>query len=240
VAAKKSVLAAAMTCVLAMGTAGCAGDDSAEPFDGMSGEQIAERSIEAMRGLTSLSLHATNQSAESGGMEMRLSMSRDGRCTGTMSLGEGETELLAVDGESFMKANDEFWTNEAGEADQDMLDLVAGRWIRMPEGEGGLSASCDLKALLTELDAKDFGADTERADGEAIDGTDTVALVRETEGGTRTAYVATTGEPYILRLVTEGGHEDGTAEFSGFDEDVVVEAPAKKDIVDFSELMTTD
>ncbi|GAA1904169.1 lipoprotein [Streptomyces sodiiphilus] len=235
VTAKKPVLAAAVAGVLAITVAGCGGSGSDGAFEGMSAQEIAEQSIEAMQGLTSLTLHATNESEE-GTLEMRLSMSRDGLCTGTMALGEGETELIAVDGESYMRANDAFWESQAGEDEQDMAELVDGRWIRMPGGTGGFSESCDLEALLAELDAESLGEGAERADGEPVNGTDTVALISEEGEETRTAYVAATGEPYILRMVTEGGPDAGTATFSDFDEPVEAQAPDEEDVVDFQDL----
>ncbi|OSC50857.1 hypothetical protein B5181_39910, partial [Streptomyces sp. 4F] len=59
-----------------------------------------------------------------------------------------------------------------------------------------------------------------------VDGEDALKLTKRTSGGeTLALYVATEGEPYILKSTTEGGKSPGSVTFSEYNEPVNAEQP---------------
>ncbi|MCE7082499.1 hypothetical protein [Streptomyces sp. ST2-7A] len=232
--AKTTVLSVLATGAMLAGVTACGGGGA---LDGMDADEIAEKSRTSMAELSSLRMEAELGTAEEGGV-FDVAMSTDGECRGSMTMESAEVEFLVVGGSSYMRGDEAFWTQQ-GMDGAATSELVGDRWIVAPEGQGGFAETCDLNRFLADLEGgSEEDRDWERVDGESIDGTDTVGITRTEEDGTVvTVYVADNDDAHILRMVNESETDGGTVEFSEFDEDIDVEAPADEDTVDFAELM---
>lgn len=224
---------------------GCGGDDDSgsgggsagdSSFTDQSAKEIADTAREAMAGLTSVRVDG---SITSDGQEIALDLavSTDGECAGTVSIGGASAELLGTDGTAWFKPSDEFWTAQAGEQAQTIIDLVAGRWVVMPADDDSFGEFCNLNSLLEELVDNDDEGTYEKGDVSEIDGTEAIAITNtDQEDGPSVGHVQVDGDHYLLKVERTEGDDQGAITFSDFDAEVPVEVPAEEDIVDLDEL----
>ncbi|MFC8297261.1 hypothetical protein [Micromonospora orduensis] len=150
---------------------------------------------------------------------------------GQVSTGEGTVEVLSVAGQQYIRPDEKFWAKNAGaQASDEMVKLMGDKWAKVSKKD-------DLAQLfnIANIDEllKPDGTMT-KGDAKEIDGVKTIGLVDGDKSGT--LYVATTGEPYPIRL--EGG-QDATgqitfSEFGATFDDV--KAPPADQVVDFDQL----
>ncbi|GGU72202.1 lipoprotein [Streptomyces litmocidini] len=219
---------------------------SPDPFSGLTAREIGDRAVTATRSATSLRMTGRIVSE---GQPLDIDFAVDDRdeCTGLMKVEDGTAELRRVDHVTYMKGDEAFW--RASMTSQGMseaqittvLELIEDRWLKIAPGQTGsqdLGGVCDLKSLLAGL-----GKDKERRGGLArgpdgkVDGTPVATLVKKEAGGeTTTVSVSERGEPYILKMVREGGKEPGALVLSDYDEPVDVKAPPPDETVDLAKL----
>ncbi|GAA2134753.1 hypothetical protein [Streptomyces synnematoformans] len=234
---RKSVVAAALVSALGVTVLSACGSED-DGLAGKSAEEIKDETVAAMRSAKSMTLDFKQTGAQE--IAANLSMTKSGECKGTMTLEGANAEVLRVDGTSYMKPDAKFWEQNAGSSEQAQLiqGMVGDRWVEAGSGgDDDFASFCDLDALLKELGEEDKGdkkEKTEKGDEGEVRGTPTITLVAKEDGETTTVHVATEGEPYILKMESEGGDEPGSAEFSEFNEKVDVQAPA--DAINLNEL----
>ncbi|MFF2780600.1 hypothetical protein ACFVU3_37615 [Streptomyces sp. NPDC058052] len=247
--ANRKLWAATTICLTAVvGLTGCGkGDDKpADPFAGLSADAIADKAVEATKGATAFRM---NGSGTNEGEEMTVDFAVDdkGNCKGSMQSGKGgKAEILGTGGTSYMKGDDAFWKSTGGEegsSDEEagaISTLLNGRWMKMPAGEEGPAAFCDLKSIVKDMDEDTPRKGMTREADADVDGTPAVVLKGKADkkGETDTFYVARdSAKPYILRVVTAGGEEPGTVTFADYDKPVAVTAPPADQVVDMEQLM---
>ncbi|MFB7588245.1 hypothetical protein [Streptomyces sp. NPDC056169] len=225
------------------------------PFGESTGPQILDRAVAATKTAKSLTLDVDVMS-DGEPLKAYLSVDTRGKCTGTLTVGAtGTVELIKADDENAYLRFDESFLRAQGkgespEVQQALLTQLRGRWTKTPVNDPDtrdMLALCDLKGLLAQFEQGGSGiakgGETTVGGRKALkltepggtaDGT-ADSTAGGTAGGTagaetNTVYVATEGEPYILRLVTTGGDEPGTITFSHYDRPVEVKAPPAKDI----------
>ncbi|WP_077798489.1 hypothetical protein [Streptomyces sp. JHA26] len=206
---------------------------SAEPFAGLTGNEISDRAVAATTGARSLRLKGDVPDDESGGtIRIDMALDRQGRCAGTMSLdGQGEAELIKAGDTLYMKYDEPFLRAQSeGEpkADTDAaVALLAGRWTKMSatgQDAEDLTAFCDLDTLLA--DAEDSrSTDVTRGKTTTVDGKPAIVLHEKDGADRNTLYVATEGKPYLLRFDSASEKDPGTMTFSAYDEPVAAKAP---------------
>ncbi|MEV5317220.1 hypothetical protein AB0K92_06000 [Streptomyces sp. NPDC052687] len=236
-------LAAATT----VGLTGCLpGQDTADdkpkgPFAGLTGGEIADRAVKATTGASSLRMAGEVPDEESGGtIRFDVAVNTEGECAGTFGTGEGKADLIRTGGTLYMRYDEAFLRAQAEgepEAETDaVVDMMAGKWTKMAATGSDAEAMaefCDLDRLLG--DADDVKSDATRGRTTTVDGTPAIVL-HEKDGKERyTLYVATEGEPYLLRLDTKSAGAGDSLVFSDYGKPV----PAKKpggEILDLDEL----
>ncbi|MDY7087941.1 MAG: hypothetical protein SYR96_22900 [Actinomycetota bacterium] len=152
---------------------------------------------------------------------------------GTMSLDGPKVQLLAVDGKKYIKPDAAFWKMSGGaEQGPVVAQLVGDRWVLVKAGDKsfeGMFSTTDVSELLEPEGTVTKGAVKD------VDGKPAITL---TDGGADggTLYIATTGEPYPLKL--EGPTPaDGALTFTEFGETFAdIKAPATADVVDLEKL----
>ncbi|MFG3550397.1 hypothetical protein [Streptomyces sp. NPDC047725] len=218
------------------GAAAATASASAEPFAGLSGDEIADRALKATTGARSLRMTGDVADDESGGtIRIDMAMDRQGECAGTMSLdGQGEAELIKTGDTLYMKYDERFLRAQSeGEpkADTDAaVALLAGRWTKTSatgQDAEDMTGFCDLDAMLDDAEGSG-GTDVTRGKTTTVDGTPAIVL-HEKDGTDRTTlYVATEGEPYLLRFESASEKDPGALTFSAYDEPVGAKAPPGK------------
>jgi len=217
----------------------CGGDNGggaeAEPgFTDKSVTDIEAAAIEDMKAATSLRLSGTLQQ-DGQELTMDLAITTEGECDGTISMGKGTASIRGVGGKSYLKADEEFWTNMAGSSAPAVIAMIGDKWAQLPSGGDQFAAFCDLDEFLKDLDQNDV---TDEAVGETkeIDGAEAIEITGKDEGGTISVWVATADPHYILEIEKVGGTEPGEFTFADFNKDFAIEAPAAEEVVDLSQM----
>ncbi|MFF8728241.1 hypothetical protein ACF073_17360 [Streptomyces sp. NPDC015171] len=240
-------LAAAATAGL---TTGCQpGQNSADskpkgPFAGQSGNEIVERAMKATTGASSVRMKGRIADDESKGtIEIDMALNRKGECAGTMSMGgQGKADLIKTGSVVYMKYDEAFLRAQSegeSKADTDAaVNMLAGKWTQMSaKGQDAkdIASFCDLDSLLGDVRDGD-AAGTTRGKTTRIDGTPAITL-HEKDGKERyTAYVATEGKPYLLKIDSaSGAKEPEHLTFGDYGRPVSAKKPAGK-IIDLDAL----
>ncbi|GAA2266890.1 lipoprotein [Streptomyces ruber] len=241
--------ALAALCVAAAATAtltGCLpGEDKAdskkdEPFAGLTGAEITERALDATKGASSLRIKGEAPDEESGGtIRMDLALNTKGDCAGTISMnGEGKAEIIRTGDTVYVKLDEAFLRAQGqgeGQMETDMVvEMLAGKWTKTsasgPDSEE-MTGFCDLGAMLDEFDG---GTDAQRGGVTEVDGTPAITLEQTDGKDEATAYVATEGKPYILRVVSKTPGDAGDITFTDYDKPVPTAAP-RGEVLDLDE-----
>ena len=172
-------------------------------------------------------------------IDIDLQSSSEGNCTGTIGVAGGSTELLGVDGSTWMKPDEAFWRATAGDAADDVMAMVTDKWVVIPAEDDSLNTFCDLDDLLDQLlkDDEEDGSTYSKNGTEDVDGEETVKVDNEDpEDGTSTGYVLVDEPHYLVKVEKTDGEDTGSIAFSAFDEEFDVEAPADDEVVDLDQL----
>ncbi|MEW1643339.1 hypothetical protein [Streptomyces sp. NPDC091219] len=246
---RRTALAAlCLTTVAAAGLSGCLpGEDKADskpkgPFAGLTGSEIADRSMTATTGASSLRLKGNVPDDESGGTIMiDMALNKKGDCAGTMGMGgKGKADMIKSGDTIYMKYDEAFLRAQSdgeSKADTDaVVAMMAGKWTKMSaKGKDAkdIASFCDLNAMLGS--AKDDNSGATRGRTTTVDGVPAIT-VREKDGkDSYTLYVATEGKPYALRIDSVSAKDPGTLTFSEYEKPVLAEKPAGK-ILDLDKL----
>ncbi|MFG3508166.1 hypothetical protein ACGF5F_22000 [Streptomyces sp. NPDC047821] len=244
---KRPVLAA-LCAVTALGLTACGPSGSgsgeakkAEPFAGLSGGQIANKAIKATKTADSLTLDANLKTTE-GPMKAFMALDTKGQCAGTITMGPtGTMEVIKAGKEAYIRFDEAFLReqNEGGspEETEAALKMLKGRWLKTdandPEAKEGLEM-CDLGAMLGEFETGASSA--ERGEETTVNGKKALTLTEKDGDTTYKIYVATEGEPYLLKIDQKGGEDPGTLSFTDYNKPVPAKKPAAKDILDLDKL----
>ncbi|MFE9401877.1 hypothetical protein ACFYNY_08885 [Streptomyces sp. NPDC006530] len=179
------------------------------PFADRTGGQVFTDAVKANRQATSLRLKADIADATDGPTRLDLTMDTKGDCTGTIGTGKESVSIIKTGKTVYLRqAHARAWKKS---------DTTSG------EGKD-LAAVCDLNDYLT-----DPGQDNAAVKGATttVDGTPAIVLTEKDGKESYTIDVATSGKPYLLKMVTVGGDSPGTLAFSDFDKPVHAVAPPK-------------
>ena len=251
-ARKKSILAAAAVLAMAAGLVGCSGgnggadaDDGAAgktattELQGSSPQEIAEKTVDAMKAAESLRVKG-RMTTDGKQLDVDMALTEGGKCTGSMAMDGGTAEVIGTGTETYIKADEQFWRNQSqGEPGAEtIVQMLKNRWMKAGAQDAGAGAGefCDLDALLADMDANDTGAAT-KGEVTEVNGQPAIPLTEKEDGGTTTVHVANDDDkPYILRMENKGGDEPGVMDFTDYDKPVEIEEPAPSEVVDLEKL----
>lgn len=216
---------------------GCGGDGGSD-FGDQSAEEIVDAAKADMEKLKSVRVSGT---VTSDGEEITIDMqsSSGGSCTGSIGIGGGTTELLGVDGETWMRPDEAFWRSFGGGSADQILEVVGDKWVVIGSDEDSFNQFCDVDQLLEEMltDDEDDKSTYEKKGTDELDGDDVVKVEStDPEDGSSMGYVLADEPHYLVKIERTEGEEQGSVTFSDFDEDVDVEAPADDEVVDLNSL----
>ncbi|WP_369217669.1 hypothetical protein [Streptomyces flavofungini] len=219
------------------------GDDkggSDKAFSGQSADQIAEKAVAATKKAQSMRMKGDAQQADGKTMTVDLAVDRKKNCDGTIRMQNTRADVRQVGNVFYMRGDEAYWKTAfkgqpgSGKA----IPKLKDKWAKMPAGEDASQGMCDKQQLVASMDKnKSERKGMKKGETTTVGGQEAIKLTKKKSGGeTLTLYVATKGEPYILRSSTEGGKTPNTATFSDYDKDVQPEKPAAGDTVDLQEL----
>jgi len=148
-------------------------------------------------------------------LDMELISGKGGQ--GRVALDGVSVELLAVDRGGYLNGSAAFFRHVLGPVGEQL----GGRWLKAPAHRGNFSWIKSLTSLrdLVAAALATHGS-LSRAPGKTLAGEPAVAVTDGASGGT--LYVAATGDPYPLELVTPRG----TLVFDRWNRPVTLTAPA--------------
>ncbi|AWW39179.1 hypothetical protein [Streptomyces cadmiisoli] len=214
---------------------------SKEPFAGLTGGEIADRALEATTGASSLRVAGdVPDGPDDATIHMDMALNKRNECAGTMSMDGGKADLIKTGDTVYLRYDEGFLRAQSkGEPAADVqaaVDMLAGKWTKTSAtgaDAADIASFCDLDAMLGG--AEDVHSDAVRGKTTTVDGSPAIVL-REKEGKDRyTVYVATEGEPYLLRVDSTSDADPGTLTFSDYDEPVPAQKP-DGEILDLDEL----
>ncbi|MFI6639381.1 hypothetical protein [Streptomyces sp. NPDC050504] len=214
----------------------------AEPFAGLSAEQIAERAFQATKNLSSLRASGSGL-MEGKKMTFDFAFNNKGACTGKLTqAGMGQAEVrISSTKRTYIKGDEQFYRSTMGkEANPEELDLLLtmfkGRWMKVEKKDAQeLGSLCDMEDLFDEMDVDRTKGLVKGAPAQ-VGGKRAVTLVRKSGAKSITYYVAAEGKPYFLQ-VTKKASSEGPDHFvfGEFDRPVVVPDPPADNVLDTSE-----
>lgn len=193
---------------------------------------------EGWRDLDSVRVNIT--SPDQPNSDLNVQFDTEGNCTGTFGADGSVAEVRSAGGSLFYLPGPLYW--EQVSADPEQIEAVRtavdGRWIEGGEADNtsviGEFCLQGISALVPqEYDEAAFVADGWQIGGDAeVDGTPTVTLTM----GEQTIFVATEGEPWVLRIELATAAGPSTYTFSDHNAPLEVEAPPTEDIIGEEEL----
>ncbi|WP_031481154.1 hypothetical protein [Streptomyces bicolor] len=214
-----------VACVLVgVALTGCSGGDGGAE---KSAADLLDEANDTMRTLRSVTVDMSN-TADSGTVSMRLRTDLKDRCTAKTTWGEnGSLDQIRIGETDYVRPDETYLENWSGRT---IDGLGVKRWAKVPADEaqpGDGLAACTW--TFESFGKARKGAATRVDDWEAVAVHVTDKADKE---GTYTFYVATEGEPHLLRVVHKGGGNVTTTSFSAFDEPLDIRPPASAQVLD--------
>lgn len=209
---------------------GCGG--GGEDFTDQSGEQIAKAAKADMSRLKAVKV-AGSITTDGQQVDLDIQMDDQGDCTGTIGFGGGETELLGVSGEIWLRPDETFWKSFAPEKSAEIMAAVGDKWVVIPSSEESFGTFCDVDKLLDDLLKEDGSTYTKKGE-EKVGADDAVRVDNKSSDGTSTGYVLVDDPHYLVKVESTGSDNPGSVTFSEFDEPVDVRKPAPGEVVDLT------
>ena len=209
------------------GNAGSGGSDNGEASKPV--KQIGQDAEAAMKGLKSF--HISGSMTDSGQtIGLDLVVENSGPGGGRMTIDGSSFQLVVNGSKIYFKGDQSFW-QKAGGVNASVAGLLANKWVT------GVPSSSDLQSLAQLTNVNSFvsglasGSDSTptgtKGSVTTFDGQSALPI-RSSDG---TAYVATTGRPYLLGF--KGGSQ-GSLTFDEFNSAPAPAVPASA--VDFGNL----
>ncbi|MGW3290703.1 hypothetical protein ACWDR3_39330 [Streptomyces sp. NPDC001002] len=218
----------------------------ADPFAGLSALEIADRSMKATTGASSVHLKGDVEDEDAGGrIHVDMALNTKNECTGTFGMGgSGGMELIKTGDTVYMKYDEEFLREqskgESKETVDEMVSMLGGKWAKTSAtgaDSEDIAGFCDLDSVLEGAEDAGSGGSASpdataassatRAGTAEVGGAKAVVLKLKDGKDRYTLYVAAEGKPYLLRMVSTGT-DTGALTFSDYDKPVSVTKPTGK------------
>ncbi|MGW8064083.1 hypothetical protein ACVV2G_17870 [Streptomyces ziwulingensis] len=222
---------------------GCGGDSGGEskPFDGQSADDIAAKAVEATQQAKSVHVKGDTSLEDGNTVTIDVSVDQEKNCQGTIGAADSRADVRHTDATFFLRGDEQYWQNalkQQPDAAQKMAPKLQDKWVKMPANDAATAGVCDKQGFIAAMDEdKSERQGMKRGGTTEVNGEEALELTKEKSSGeTLVLYVATEGEPYILKSTTEGGKNSGSVTFSDYNEPVSPEQPPADQTVDLKEL----
>ncbi|MFD8058965.1 hypothetical protein ACFXA0_17000 [Streptomyces cyaneofuscatus] len=237
---KKVILAAVSVSLGATVLVGCGGESSDEAFEGKSADTIAEEAVKATRDAKSLRIVGKAKQADGNEIGIDFRVDDQDLCTGTMTGKGAKADVVQVGQSVYVRGDEKFWQNtlKGKPGTEKVIQQVQDKWVVSDSAQAGTEGMCDKQAALALLDSdKSERKGMKKGKTTEVDGTPALILEKEQENGEKiTMYVATEGEPHVLKAVSEGGEVSSETVLSDYNKKVDAQKPAAEDVVDLKKI----
>ena len=150
---------------------------------------------------------------------------------GDITVGGATSQLLRIDDQVWAAEPDSFW-QAVGASDHG--DRFGGLYVQIPQDDPRFNGFADDTRIGYLLDALlQTSATWTKGPVQTVDGVPAVELEGSGSGGhSASVWVATDGEPDLVRIAPTGGSYQGRIDFTGYDERLAVQAPLPGQILD--------
>ncbi|WP_445527225.1 hypothetical protein [Streptomyces cyslabdanicus] len=226
----------------AAGLTGCADNKPKGPFAGLTGSEISERAMKATTGAPSLRMTGDVHDDDTGGtIRIDMALNKKGECAGTMSMGgTGKAELIKTGDTLYMRYDEEFLRAQSeGDSKEEtdaVVSFMAGKWTKTAaKGKDAedIAGFCDLDTVLAGTD--EGSTDAKRGATTKVGGVPAIVLHEKDGKDNYTAYVATEGKPYLLKVTSDSKKDPVAITFTDFGKPVPADAPRGK-VIDLDKL----
>ncbi|MER7173475.1 hypothetical protein [Streptomyces mesophilus] len=221
---------------------GGSGDKESSIAD-KSAKEISDAAQQALLDAKSLRMSMDSGGSSSGGepQSFDLAVDQQGNCAGTFKMpeGKGSFDILKRGEKVWIKADAAFWKAMGGPNGDAAAEMLKDKHLMGDTKDpqlSQLSSSCNLKALQKEMGGEGDTGKLKKGGTSTIDGQEAIALEETDAGEKSTIHVATEGEPYPLKIVSQEDGKEQTVSFSDYDEPVPSETPPADQTVDVKEL----
>jgi hypothetical protein len=211
-----------------------------QDIEDLPAKEIAERAIDASRNADSFRSSAKGV-YEQGNYRVDVSIGKQGDCRGTDETDDRSAQYTKIGDTTYTRGNEAFWSNYATEwwnsddqAAQRVAETIQDRWLKAPAGADalGLAEWCDVDYWHEGL--KTGGL--KKTGTAEVDGQSAITLTREQAGVTDRWYVATEGQPYVLKYTSSGGDWPFEVTVKDYNKPIDVKAPPADDVVELNRL----
>ncbi len=141
--------------------------------------------------------------------------------------GEGKVRIISVGGSAYMQADETFWKAQDAPAE---VQKSGAKFVKVPIEAAGLTQSLNLSAFLSQaFTAVSADKLSDTVGEESVDGVDCWVLTDKSGKDNGALYVAK--DSYQLVRFTGSVDSPGVLEFSQWDEDLGITAPAASEII---------
>ncbi|TDD96846.1 hypothetical protein [Actinomadura rubrisoli] len=200
---------------------------SANGVERLDAAKILARARKATLAARSVRLHGTIRDDDGKDVTLDFRYS-GGKAMGDLTTDGQRVSLVRIGRAVYFKGDDAFWKAAGGKG---AVQLLSGKYLKTTPNEkdfAELAAFTIPSKLFAQLLTPE-GALSKR-------GAATVAGVPATslaDGGGGRLYVATRGEPHVLRIESKG---DGRVDFDGYGAAVAIQPPPAGQVVDVADL----
>lgn len=217
-----AALAAATLALTACGSSSGSDDAKKSDISSLSAEQIVAKAKKAAVSAKVLRMQGEGTEA---GQSFSVDMTYVGEdADGSFSIDGNQLNLRKVGGETFFKADDEFWKAQVGKDADQVIAVINGRWIKT-------NGEADFADLIGFTDRETLLGDTLKAEGtvkkgktKTVEGVECLGL-DDTEG---LLYVAL-DDARPIKIVPKSS--EGGMTFA-YDDAEAPKAPAASDVID--------
>lgn len=238
---RRAVAAIALASGLALAACGGGSDDVLNGLptiivgpgaNGIESLPADEALRETRESLESVSSFRVRGSSISGG-PIDLDFLRDVGSTGVVHSGGSPVEVIAVDGQVYVKGDDAFISRNVS---KDAVKTISGKWLLLPpDSTSGFAIFADGSRFAAEL--LDPPGKVERTKMAQVDGMQAIGIVF-TETGEQ-VWVAARGEPLPIRFEEKGASgELGVLRFLDYGKPLEIAAPPADQVVDLTKIPT--
>ncbi|GAA2585275.1 lipoprotein [Streptomyces lienomycini] len=236
-----TAVATASVCVALL--AGCGGDsgDEGEAFEGQSADDIAAKAVEATRQAKSMHVKGDTRLEDGSTVTIDVSVDQEKNCEGTIGAGGTEADVRHTDATLYLRGDERYWRTalkQQPDAARKMVPELRDKWVKMPANDATTAGVCDKQGFVAAMDEDESERrGMKRGSTTDVNGAKALELTKDASGGEKlTLYVATEGEPYLLKTTTEGGKNPGSVTFGEYGETVDPEQPPAAETVDMKDL----
>lgn len=235
--------ALALAAVTACGSDGSdegdhAGHEPAAKPTGFAAKSGGEITVAAFDAMKKLHKFRVKGNLVDDGEHLNIDVRADGsgRCAGSLGSPAGGTAtFVSTKDATFLKANEKFWKANAGADAEQTMKYLGDRWAKLPASEE-FATLCNISELLAkEADLDESDADDDAGvtvgDVSTVAGREVVEVSSKQSKESYTLLIATDEPHYIVQLVSTTPGDPGRIDFSGFDEQAPIKAPAAGEFV---------